>query len=543
MKNNYRFIQYILVFSLLSFPTKAQDTTKKTIEITSSFKPVLRNAEKMDIQATPPPPDTILPKFQYLIPSQHLIPQLTPVSLKPLAVSMDTIGKGLTQRFVKAGFGNLSTPYLLARLSIPSNNNLFNFSAEHISSSGKMVNQDYGETDIGGQIRKTIQNQFLLDVSAAFSQDKYYLFGYDINKFTYNRTQLRQFFYSGEAGVSFQNIIPSKLGVTYKPRINLAFFSDNNQNREENISIHTPIEKYLGKSFGLQLAMDANITRFSRNKSTSIQNNLFQVPVALTLRTPNLQFKAGLIPSWDNHSFRLLPDLKFNIPVSGHKWVLEGGWLNHFNKGDYRQLASQNPYLSIPTELRNERIVDRYLGLKGTLSKHLNYSATVGYVEFHNKPLFVNDTMSGKQFDIVFEDLLTAFQVQAEIGFIKAEHLSASARINWLSFAKQNTDISPWGLLPLEISGRLRWHLMKDLTITSDLFLWQGPLFIYRNTKQSGRANGAIDLNTGVEFRLTKHISVWSQFNNIFNAAYQRWNQYQNYGFNMLIGGIFRFDP
>ncbi|MFN5938075.1 MAG: hypothetical protein ACK43L_08480, partial [Sphingobacteriales bacterium] len=65
----------------------------------------------------------------------------------------------------------------------------------------------------------------------------------------------------------------------------------------------------------------------------------------------------------------------------------------------------------------------------------------------------------------------------------------------------------------------------------------------YRNTKQSGRANGAIDLNTGVEFRLTKHISVWSQFNNIFNAAYQRWNQYQNYGFNMLIGGIFRFDP
>lgn len=533
---------YIPLFCLLSVMALAQDTTKKTIEITSSFKPVLRSAEKINFQATPPPPDTTRPKLQYFIPAQNMIPQLTPVSLKPVAVSMDTSASWVNHSFIKAGFGNLRTPFLQAGLSIPSGKTRFNVLADHISSSGKIEHQDYAETNVKGHLSSLINHKMLLDVHAGFGQDKYYLYGYDQNKFNYKREELKQAFSTIEAGASLRNDIPTEFGITYHPQVNVAVFSDNRQNSESNLIIRTPIEKFIGKSFGLKLGIEADITRYTRNQQSGISNNLFQIPISLRLRTPNLQFNAGVAPSWDNGNFKLLPDIQLSVPVSGDKLILQGGWLSYFNKGDYRHLAAQNPYLTTPSILRNQRVVERFAGLKGSVLDHFTYGLKMGYVEFHNKPLFVNDTISGKNFDIIFEQLIKSLQFQAEIGYIQAEHFSATARVNWYTFNAQKTTTGPWGLIPLEVTTRLRWNVLKDLTLTSDLFLWQGPQYINRKTGVTGRLDGAADLSAGLEFRVTKRVFVWSQFNNIFNSTYQRWNQYNHYGFNMLIGGIFRFN-
>jgi hypothetical protein len=78
--------------------------------------------------------------------------------------------------------------------------------------------------------------------------------------------------------------------------------------------------------------------------------------------------------------------------------------------------------------------------------------------------------------------------------------------------------------------------IMKDLWFKTDLFIWEGPL--YKKPNGSGdRLAGAFDLNAGLEFRITKQLMLWAQFNNITNSKYQRWNQYNIYGFNML-GGV-----
>jgi hypothetical protein len=185
-------------------------------------------------------------------------------------------------------------------------------------------------------------------------------------------------------------------------------------------------------------------------------------------------------------------------------------------------------------------MIERYVGFKGTLLDHFSYNAKFGYAEFRNVPLFVNDTASGRSFGILFEEQLKAIQLQGEFGIVEAERFSLSARFNWYKFNAQRTAERPWGLLPLELSSHLRWNVIRDLWLTSDFFLWDGPL--YTNLKgSSGRLPGAVDLNAGLEFRVAKNIFLWTQFNNIFNSKYQRWYQYDNYGFNMLLGGIYRF--
>jgi outer membrane receptor protein involved in Fe transport len=59
---------------------------------------------------------------------------------------------------------------------------------------------------------------------------------------------------------------------------------------------------------------------------------------------------------------------------------------------------------------------------------------------------------------------------------------------------------------------------------------------------KAAKLPGATDLNAGLEFRITKNINLWTQFNNIFNKEYRRWNQYPVYGFNFVGGVVFSFD-
>jgi hypothetical protein len=98
-----------------------------------------------------------------------------------------------------------------------------------------------------------------------------------------------------------------------------------------------------------------------------------------------------------------------------------------------------------------------------------------------------------------------------------------------------------YGLAPVELNAAMRVQVLKDLYLTSDLFAWNGVQ--YRKTNgDNGELNGAFDLNAGLDFQITKNLKVWSQFNNIFNRKYQRWNQYPVYGFNFVAGIIFAFD-
>ena len=95
-------------------------------------------------------------------------------------------------------------------------------------------------------------------------------------------------------------------------------------------------------------------------------------------------------------------------------------------------------------------------------------------------------------------------------------------------------------MIPTEFTTTFRWQVMKDLWLKADLWAFEGAYFrnIY-DVVASG--NGGIDVNAGVEFRLTRQLNLWLQMNNLFNDKYQRWNQYSVYGFNILGGVIFTF--
>ncbi len=162
MKNNiqYNFLtsHFLLLICLLPvacclLPVEAnaqRDTTKRqSIDITSSYKPVLKNAVKINLSASPLAADTTRQRMAYDIPAQNLFFSYQPISLKPLSLTRDTGLQLGGRNFVKAGFGNLSTPYINAALSFgDGKTSLLNVYGNYISSKGKIDNQDFSELNL-----------------------------------------------------------------------------------------------------------------------------------------------------------------------------------------------------------------------------------------------------------------------------------------------------------------------------------------------------------------------------------------------------------
>ena len=129
----------------------AQDTTrKKSIDITSTFKPVLREAAKINFNAAPPVADTSRPKLSYSIPSQNLFFSYQPAELKPVALRIDSVNAWQYSNYIKVGFGNVHLPYIKAGFSFgDGKSTYFNVFANYYSSKGSLKYQKNSFSSVG----------------------------------------------------------------------------------------------------------------------------------------------------------------------------------------------------------------------------------------------------------------------------------------------------------------------------------------------------------------------------------------------------------
>src|SRR6476661_8924008 len=102
-----KFYIFAIAGLLIGSRAGAQDTTGKKVKITSSFKPVLKEAAKVNFNAAPPSTDTSRPRLQYTIPNQNLNFAFQPGTLRPLALQVDTGANWTNESYAKLGFGNL----------------------------------------------------------------------------------------------------------------------------------------------------------------------------------------------------------------------------------------------------------------------------------------------------------------------------------------------------------------------------------------------------------------------------------------------------
>ncbi len=538
---------YHLKFTLIFLPSlfilagsQAQDTSgKRGVNITSTFKPSLKEAAKINFNASPPVTDTTRPVLQYNLPNQNLNFSFQPGSLKPLALQVDTGGKWSNESYVKLGYGSLKTPYAQAGISFGNGQDAgLNIYAKHHSSKGKRPFQDYSNSaiDLNGFFRASRNMEW--NVRFGGFQEIYNRYGFEPSTLVFPKDSIEVRYQTWRSRVSFRNINRTEFGLSYAPEIRMDVFHDRANNSESNAYLHLPLQKSIGEKFAIDLAFTGSLSRYRPDNKKAVSNNYFAFSPSFHFKQSNVNVQAGIRPSWDNGEFKLFPNVMMEFNAKELDFSFQVGWTGQMRNSGFKYLAVYNPWIFAPDTVYNTWIEERYAGIKGAVGDHFNYSAKIALNKINNQPLFVNDTASGKSFIVQREGDLKMMSLGGELGYTVGEKFSVLSNLSINTFKTKDLD-KAWGLLPLEWKTTVKVQVLKDLYVNSTLFAFDGPWSLTKD----GRKNlpMAMDLSAGVEFKVVKNIKLWAQFNNIFNKEYQRWNQYPVYGFNFLGGVVFSF--
>jgi hypothetical protein len=521
---------------------KSDTLPQRTVTVTSAFQPSLKTTSKINFSAATPAPDTTKHVLQYDVPVQNIIFSYQSPALKPLAENIDTNIHWENRSFVKAGYGNFTTPYLQAGVSMGDGvKSVINIHGKYTSSKGPIPFQQFSKTGLDAiGIFSTPDNKKEWSGKVFYDNNTQYEYGFSPDTLKFSKDDLRQSFTTFGGNVTLRNKTQNTAGINYNPGASLSLFQDNHGGKESNFSFTAPMSKSFGKILAFNLGLNADLTTYKSDSAETISNNIYYLSPAVEFKTPNFKLTAGVTPSWDNSIFNFLPNISAEAKLKDERFILQAGWIGYYNKTTYQYLASINPWLQQPKFLLNTRVKEQYAGFKGSAGTHVTYDARISYLQFTNQPLFVNDTITGKSFFVVNESQMKDIRIHGEIGYTLQEKLSLLAGVTLNQYSALKDNEKAWGLLPVELNGSLRWQIIKDFLVKSEVYFWDGAQ--YRNKAyQSQKLKPAADMNLGVEFTILPQLNGWVQVNNLFNNKYERWNQYPVLGFNVLAGVVYSF--
>lgn len=547
MRNSLNKLLFLVPACFLFFTSQAQDTTRRqTIEITSSYKPSLRNAVKINLYASPVSADTTRPRLAYFIPPENLFFSYQPVALKPLSLNTDTTLKLGDRNQLKVGYGNLSTPYISGAFSFgDGKHNLGNIYGDYISSRGKIENQDFSEINLKGTGSIfSAKNETYAGV--ALSQHEHYLYGYDHTKDTFAKADIRRSYQDLSVSLGLRNIANNSLGINYNPHLEVHAFSRESKANETTLILNLPVEKRFSDAVSIKVAALGNFDKYQlKNSSSSITNNLFQLAPELIYYSDRFTFHGGITPSWNNNTLAVLPNVYAEAQLQQNVLVIQAGWVGRYIPNSFRTLSKENPYMQDPLFLNNTKEIQYYGGIKATVGTHFNFNAKAALISYRDMPLFVNDSTIGNSFVLTNESKLTDLQIHGDMNFVSQDKFTLSAALDLNSYTGLRDNEKAWGLYPLKLTGSFRWNAFKQVIFKSDVIAFSGSKALMVNGPVDGgvythdvkNMKGGTDLSVGAEFKLNKQFSVWLDFDNILNSQYEYWNNYPVYGFQ-VIGGL-----
>ena len=538
-------VEFVVITILFCFSLNsadAQDTSRRqTIEITSSYKPVLRNTVKINLYASPITADSSRPRLAYNIPPQNLFFSYQPVSLKPLALDADTSLQLGERNQLKVGFGSFTTPYVAGAFSFgDGKKNLLNVYGNYISSRGKIDNQDFSEIGVKGA-GSIFTGKNEIYATAAFAQHEYYQYGYDHTLDSFKKRDIRRSYQDLSAGVGFRNIALNDINFIYNPHLELHTFSRENKATETTLLLNIPVEKKFSESVSLKVTATGNFNKYQlKNSSAHLTNNLFELAPEFVYYSDQFTFHGGATPAWNNNTVNLLPNVYAEAQLQDKVLMIQAGWIGKYIANSFRTLSVENPYMQDPAFLNNTKEVQYYGGIKATVGKHFSFNAKAAFIAYHDMPLFVNDSLDGKSFYIVNERRINDLQLHGDLNFINQDKFTLTAGLDLNTYTGLLDNAKAWGLFPLKLNGSLRWNAFKQVLIKGDIFAFSGARALLPDGSRKN-LKGGTDLSAGAEFKINKQFSAWLDFDNLLNSKYERWNNYPVYGLQVIGGVLIHF--
>ncbi len=307
---------------------------------------------------------------------------------------------------------------------------------------------------------------------------------------------------------------------------------------------------------GYKYGVDGDSLDNALDTGIVLNNTIVNIKPTITTQLKDDRFKAkiGLDIVFDGHNktrayIYPIAELKYSmfndifIPYAG----LRGG----LKQNTFKSLTGENEFLMANVNMLNESTgIDFYGGIKGTLSKRINFNAGISFANVKNKALFINDTTYsvGNQFAVIF-DTMNITTIDGSISYQLNEKLKIDGIGVFRSYEARNNSYA-WNLPQLQFILRGSYNLLDKFIFNLDLNMEQGrKALVYEDGEDVELENGQYiktlnfitDANLGIEYRYNKRFSAFVQLNNIPSQRYMRWYNAPVHSFQVMGGVTYRF--
>jgi hypothetical protein len=553
MKNPFNFILIsIFVFQFMAIRLQAQQWEKEgeiedaQVIIEKSRNIVLpqipRNFEKIP----PLPADNNLSlKQTYDFKDEWQgLPGLT-VNPRVLKLKDEPLEK-LYRGYVRAGFGNYTTPYIDGYFYNKRNKNyLAGLRFSHRSSAKGPIdknNSGNGRTSIdlsGNYYRGPIT----MGGDAGYEHSSWHFYGYPDGS-NIKEDSIRQSFDRFHIHGYVENL-SQNYRSNFRLDLNYSNLADHYNASESAIRGNLNYCYKIRDGLSIRIFADALLT--NRKDSSSQSRNLVKIRPSVFYRYENLEVNGGLNTVFQNDtlasrgSVLLYPYLDLEYHVND--------WISGYLKldGDIQEvtldnISRLNPYINRDIALYH---TDKKFGIdwggKFSLGKMAWLNAGMEYANLKGLYFFKNDSADISRFDLVYDRGVTNLtHIYGDFNLSRTGVYLFSLKGNYYHYQVSEAG-QPWHRPKWKFDLISRYNIYKKIIVSTDLYLMGGIIAMDYIKGQVITLDPITDINVNVDYLFSEKFSVFLDFQNILGKNYEQYWRYPSRGFQFMAGGSISF--
>ena len=555
MKN--RILTAAVFCFITNFGFAQKELSPDTFKVVKEYQPTLIDANKIDFE---PVLDDDL-KIQLDLKYSFINKQL-PVSFQVERIESAKI-KGeplvkLYNGYARLGVGNALLPFgevyynnsRSKEFSIGGHARYFNMG--EVNNIEGIQNQDLHVELFGQRFwkRNTLSSQVSFD-RQDFNYYGYYNLSNPNSRVELPKTDLEQYYNRVAAQVALKTTKQDSFNLRHSGDIRYELTTNAMNHQEHNVVLNANLSQFKNSElYNLDIMVDYNQYQFNQNST------IIGLKPQVSTIGEKFRINAGLgvfIDADTEADFHFYPiaEVKYNIVediivpyvgVNGEK-----------RRVNYASITKENLFVANNIELRNtNEKFNLYGGVRGTLSKKLSFNLSGAFRRTADDYLFIqvadtNRTLS-KEFYAVYDEI-DELSLKGEMAYRINEKITLYGQANYFIFETTN-EAEAWHRPDVKASISGEYNLKDKIIVKTDLIFWgeqfargeanldvNGGIIDYNVVK----LKSIFDANLNVEYRYTKRLSAFAQFNNIGGVNFEKYKDYPTQGFNVLGGLTYAF--
>lgn len=252
-------------------------------------------------------------------------------------------------------------------------------------------------------------------------------------------------------------------------------------------------------------------------------------------------------------SVHVYPELRLEVKVVEDYLITYAGIDGRMEQNSLRSFSDENPFINsaLPKQFTNYKS-RQFGGLKGRITKYLDYNVSFMNSTISDMPLFVNDTASviapglNNQFTVIY-DRVKYTRLLAEFGFHYKSKFNAILSGQYNNYFLDNED-KAWHKPGLELKLATEYTMQEKILLRLEILNRSSSYAKLYETDANDeikvvaqKIKGFTDVNLGVEYRYNQALSGFISMNNLLSQRQYLWNNYPSYRFNVLLGVTYSF--